>query len=125
MKVLLVDDSKTMRNIQRGILSQLGYTEVQEAVDGQDALAKVGAFGPNLILLDWNMPNMDGITFVKQYRGAGNKTPIIMVTTEAEKSRVVEAIKAGVNNYVVKPFTPNVLGERIQETLTRCSAVAA
>ncbi len=125
MKVLLVDDSKTMRNIQRGILSQLGYSEVQEAVDGVDALAKVGPFAPNLILLDWNMPNMDGITFVKQFRGAGNKTPIIMVTTEAEKSRVVEAIKAGVNNYVVKPFTPNVLGERIQETMARCSAMAA
>ncbi|MEM1097332.1 MAG: response regulator [Planctomycetota bacterium] len=122
MKVLLVDDSKTMRNIQRGILGQLGYQEVEEAVDGQDALDKVEAFQPDLILLDWNMPNMDGLTFAKQYRGAGNRTPIIMVTTEAEKSRVVEAIKAGVNNYVVKPFTPNVLGERIQETISRAKA---
>lgn len=122
MKVMLVDDSKTMRNIQRGILGQLGYTEIEEAVDGQDALDKVDAFAPDLILLDWNMPNMDGITFVKEYRGAGKTTPIIMVTTEAEKSRVVEAIKAGVNNYVVKPFTPNVLGERIQETMSRLKA---
>ncbi len=122
MKVMLVDDSKTMRNIQRGILTQLGYTQIEEAVDGQDALDKVDAFSPELILLDWNMPNMDGITFVKQYRGAGKTTPIIMVTTEAEKSRVVEAIKAGVNNYVVKPFTPNVLGERITETLSRLKA---
>ncbi len=122
MKVMLVDDSKTMRNIQRGILTQLGYTEVEEAVDGQDALDKCATFNPELILLDWNMPNMDGITFVKQYRGAGKTTPIIMVTTEAEKSRVVEAIKAGVNNYVVKPFTPNVMGERIEETMSRLKA---
>ena len=122
MKVMLVDDSKTMRNIQRGILTQLGYTEVEEAVDGQDALDKAAVFNPDLILLDWNMPNMDGITFVKHYRGAGKTTPIIMVTTEAEKSRVVEAIKAGVNNYVVKPFTPNVMGERIEETMSRLKA---
>lgn len=122
MKVLLVDDSKTMRNIQRGILTQLGYEQIEEAVDGVDALEKVASFGPELILLDWNMPNMDGITFIKEYRGSGAKIPVIMVTTEAEKSRVVEAIKAGVNNYVVKPFTPNVLGERIQETLGRMAA---
>ena len=122
MKVLLVDDSKTMRNIQRGILTQLGYEQIEEAVDGQDALDKVAAFGPELILLDWNMPNMDGITFIKQYRSSGATIPVIMVTTEAEKSRVVEAIKAGVNNYVVKPFTPNVLSERIQETLSRMAA---
>ena len=122
MKILLVDDSKTMRNIQKGILSQLGYTEIQEASDGLDALSKVGAFNPELLLVDWNMPNMDGLTFVKQYRAKGNKAPIIMVTTESEKSRVVEAIKAGVNNYVVKPFTPDVLSSRIKETLERSSA---
>lgn len=122
MKVMLVDDSKTMRNIQKGILSQLGYTELEEACDGLDALSKVGAFQPELLLVDWNMPNMDGLTFVKKYREQGNKAPIIMVTTEAEKSRVVEAIKAGVNNYVVKPFTPDLLGERIKETLARLAA---
>ena len=122
MKVMLVDDSKTMRNIQKGILTQLGYTELEEACDGLDALSKVGAFQPELLLVDWNMPNMDGLTFVKKYREQGNKAPIIMVTTEAEKSRVVEAIKAGVNNYVVKPFTPDLLGERIKETLARLAA---
>lgn len=122
MKVMLVDDSKTMRNIQKGILTQLGYTDLEEACDGLDALSKVGAFQPELLLVDWNMPNMDGLTFVKKYREQGNKAPIIMVTTEAEKSRVVEAIKAGVNNYVVKPFTPDLLGERIKETLTRVAA---
>jgi len=122
MRVFLVDDSKTMRNIQKGILSQLGYAEVQEACDGLDALSKIGAFNPELLLVDWNMPNMDGLTFVKQYRAKGGTSPIIMVTTEAEKARVVEAIKAGVNNYVVKPFTPDALGEKIKETLARVAA---
>ena len=122
MKILLVDDSKTMRNIQKGILSQLGYTEVEKACDGLDALDKVKSYEPELLLVDWNMPNMDGLTFVKEYRKDSGRSPIIMVTTEAEKSRVVEAIKAGVNNYVVKPFTPDLLSERIRETLARCQA---
>ncbi len=122
MKILLVDDSKTMRNIQKGILSQLGYTDLEEACDGLDALSKVGAFNPELLLVDWNMPNMDGLSFVKEYRSKGGKSPVIMVTTEAEKSRVVEAIKAGVNNYVVKPFTPDLLSQRIKETLERVAA---
>lgn len=125
MKILLVDDSKTMRNIQKGILAQLGHSDVQEACDGLDALSKVGAMDPDLMLVDWNMPNMDGLTFVKKYRATGKKTPIIMVTTEAEKARVIEAIKAGVNNYVVKPFTPDGLAERIRETLSRIPANAA
>ncbi len=122
MKIMLVDDSKTMRNIQRSVLSQLGYTEIEEASDGQDALSKVGAFAPELILVDWNMPNMDGLTFVKMFRQQDKTTPIIMVTTEAEKARVIEAIKAGVNNYVVKPFTPDLLSQRINETLSKTAA---
>lgn len=122
MKILLVDDSKTMRNIQRSVLSQLGHTEVEEACDGVDALKKLEAFTPELLLVDWNMPNMDGLTFVKQFRAKGSKTPIIMVTTESEKTRVIEAIKAGVNNYVVKPFTPDILGQRISETLAKKAA---
>ncbi len=122
MKIMLVDDSKTMRSIQKSVLGQLGYSEIEEACDGQDALSKVGAFQPDLLLVDWNMPNMDGITFVKHYRQTNKTTPIIMVTTESEKSRVIEAIKAGVNNYVVKPFTPDALSQRITETLTKKAA---
>lgn len=119
MRILLVDDSKTMRNIQKNILGQLGYNDVEEACDGQDALSKAAAYKPDLLLVDWNMPNMDGITFVKTYRAQGNKTPIVMVTTESEKVRVVEAIKAGVNNYIVKPFTPETLSERVNETIEK------
>ncbi|GAB5496918.1 MAG: chemotaxis response regulator CheY [Phycisphaerales bacterium] len=122
MKILLVDDSKTMRSIQKSVLGQLGYSEIEEACDGQDALSKVGAFEPDLMLVDWNMPNMDGITFVKHVRQNDKTTPIIMVTTESEKTRVIEAIKAGVNNYVVKPFTPDSLSQRITETLTKKAA---
>ena len=122
MKTLLVDDSKTMRNIQKGVLAQLGHTEVVEACDGQDALSKVAAAGPELILLDWNMPNMNGIEFVKAFRQTNKATPIIMVTTESEKSRVIEAIKAGVNNYVIKPFTPELLSQRISETVAKKAA---
>lgn len=124
MKILLIDDSKTMRNIQRSILTQMGHTTIEEACDGLDGLTKLSSFAPELILVDWNMPNMDGLTFVKQCRGKGLKTPIIMVTTEAEKARVIDAIKAGVNNYVVKPFTPDILGQRISETLAKLGVAA-
>jgi two-component system chemotaxis response regulator CheY len=119
MRVLLVDDSKTMRNIVKGVLTTLGVTAIEEAGDGQDALSRVEAFNPDLILLDWNMPVMDGITFVRAYRGRKKTTPIIMVTTEAEKSRVLEAIQAGVNNYAVKPFTPESLSKIIETTMAK------
>lgn len=122
MKIMLIDDSKTMRNIQKSVLAQLGHTQIEEACDGQDALSKVSAFGPDLILVDWNMPNMDGLTFVKMFRQTNKATPLIMVTTESEKSRVIEAIKAGVNNYVVKPFTPDLLSQRINETMSKLKA---
>jgi two-component system chemotaxis response regulator CheY len=122
MKIMLIDDSKTMRNIQRSVLTQLGYTQIEEACDGQDALSKVQAFQPELLLVDWNMPNMDGLSFVKAFRQQNKATPVIMVTTESEKARVIEAIKAGVNNYVIKPFTPDLLSQRISETLAKKAA---
>jgi two-component system chemotaxis response regulator CheY len=110
-----------MRNLQKGVLTQLGYSQIEEACDGLDALAKATASQPDLILLDWNMPNMDGLQFVEKYRAQSGKAPIMMVTTEAEKTRVITAIKAGVNNYVIKPFTPEVLAERIRETLDKAA----
>jgi two-component system, chemotaxis family, chemotaxis protein CheY len=124
MRIMLIDDSKTMRNIQKSVLKQLGYTDIEEACDGQDALSKVNAFNPDLCLVDWNMPVMDGLSFVKAYRQTNKTTPLIMVTNEAKKSRVIEAIKAGVNNYVVKPFTPDLLSERITETLAKMGTKA-
>ena len=126
MKILLVDDSKTMRNIQKKVLEGLGPVEFAEAGDGLEALAVIAKApaGFNLILVDWNMPNMDGHTFVTRFRTSDKKTPMIMCTTEAEKTRVVEALKAGVNNYVVKPFTPEVLLEKVKGTLEKFKAVA-
>ncbi len=126
MKIMLVDDSRTIRNIERNVLAQLGYTDIVEAGDGVEALNIVASQGmPDFFLVDWNMPNMDGLTLVKKIREQNKSVPIIMVTTEAEKSRVIEAIKAGVNNYVVKPFTPDTLGTKINQTLEKASASAA
>lgn len=125
MRVLVVDDSKTMRTIIKGVIQTLNATAVEEAANGAEALTKLATFVPDIILLDWNMPVMDGLTFVKTYRASGKKTPIVMVTTEAEKTRVVDAIKAGVNNYAVKPFTPDGLSKIIESTLAKASAAAA
>lgn len=119
MKILLVDDSRTIRNIQKNTLKMLGYTDVQEAADGLEALAALGKGRPDLMLVDWNMPNMDGISLIKKVRETDKALPIIMVTTEAEKSRVIEAVKAGVNNYVVKPFTAETLAGKIQQTMAK------
>jgi len=119
MKILLVDDSTTMRNIQKKILASLGHNEIAEAADGLQAIAAFNADRPDLILVDWNMPNMDGITLVRKIREIDKDVLMIMATTEAEKTRVIEAIKAGVNNYVVKPFTPAVLAEKLSQTLAK------
>ena len=117
MRILLVDDSQTMRSITRSVLCTIGAHEVEEAGDGREALEKMRSFVPELILCDWNMPVMDGLEFVQMVRKADQTTPIIMVTTESEMSKMMQAIRAGVNHYVVKPFTPDVLRKRIQETL--------
>jgi len=122
MKILLVDDSRTIRNIQKNVLAQLGYTDVLEAGDGVEALKVLSENRPDLMLVDWNMPNMDGLSLVKAIREKDKTLPIIMCTTEAEKGRVLEAIKAGVNNYVVKPFTAETLAEKIEQTLAKVGA---
>ena len=125
MKILLVDDSRTILNIQKNVLKQLGHEDVVEAEDGVQALTQYGIAKPDLMLVDWNMPNMDGITLIRKIRETDRKTPIIMCTTEAEKSRVLEAVKAGVNNYIVKPFTVESLGEKISQTMAKIGAAAA
>lgn len=126
MKFLLVDDSKTMRNIQKKVLSSMAGAEFAEAGDGIEALSVIAATpgGFDLIMVDWNMPNMDGITLVKKIREKDAKTLLVMATTEAEKARVLDAIRAGVNNYVVKPFTPEALMDKINATVAKAKAAA-
>ena len=96
-----------------------------EAEDGVKALAVFNEQTPDLMLVDWNMPNMDGITLVRKVREINQTVPMIMCTTEAEKNRVLEAGKAGVNNYIVKPFTVESLGEKIQETMAKVGSPAS
>ena len=125
MKILLVDDSRTIRNIQKSTLKSLGHEDILEASDGVEALKIKAETPPDLMLVDWNMPNMDGITLIRKIRETDKTTPIIMCTTEAEKSRILEAVKAGVNNYVVKPFTAETLSERIEQTMAKAAAAAS
>ncbi len=125
MKIMLVDDSRTIRNIQKSTLKSLGHEDILEASDGVEALKIKAETPPDLMLVDWNMPNMDGITLIRKIRETDKTTPIIMCTTEAEKSRILEAVKAGVNNYVVKPFTAETLSERIAQTMAKAAAAAA
>jgi two-component system chemotaxis response regulator CheY len=116
MKVLLVDDSSTMRRIQINQLTALGITDIVEAENGQDGLDKLGANMPiDFVLLDWNMPVKNGLEFLTDARAnaAFANVKIIMCTSESEKSRVLEALKAGANNYMVKPFTPEALKEKL------------
>jgi len=117
VKILTVDDSSTMRRIIKNTLTRLGYDDIVEAEHGVDALAKMAGVG--LVLTDWNMPEMDGLTFVKALRSNPQyrDVPIIMVTTEAAKKEILEAIKAGVTDYIVKPFTPETLKEKIEKVL--------
>lgn len=114
MKILVVDDSSTMRRIIANTLKGIGQEDVIEAGDGVEGLAQLQANSDvQLILTDWNMPNMNGLDFLTKVREDNKDIPILMVTTEAEKQNVVTAIKAGANNYIVKPFTPEVLKEKL------------
>ncbi len=120
MKIITVDDSSTMRRIIKNTLKRIGYgDEILEAGDGKEALEVLANNSVDLIITDWNMPVMDGLTFVKHIRADSkyDDTPIIMVTTEAAKEDIITALKAGVNNYIVKPFTPDVLKDKIDTVL--------
>ena len=124
MNILLVDDSKTMRTIQKKILEVNPGVQFFEAADGLEALALLAKTRMDLALVDWNMPNMDGHTLVKKIRETDKRTPLIMCTTEAEKPRIIDALRAGVNNYVVKPFTGEVLLEKVEATLKKVREAA-
>jgi len=116
-KILVVDDFLTMRRIVRNLLKQLGYENVTEAEDGEQAYVKLQGGGFGFVISDWNMPNLDGLGLIKKVRSDPElkDVPFLMVTAEAEKEKVIEAIRAGVSNYVVKPFTAEVLKEKIEK----------
>ena len=118
-KILAVDDSPTMRRIIINTLKRAGYQNVIEAQDGKDALAKLKVEKVNFVITDWNMPEMDGLTFVATLRSMEEykNLPVLMVTTRSVKEDIMEAMKAGVNNYIVKPFTPDTLKAKIEQIL--------
>jgi two-component system, chemotaxis family, chemotaxis protein CheY len=120
LKLVVVDDSSTMRRIIKNTLSRLGYDNIfegEDGVQGWDVLDKNPDIG--MLITDWNMPNMNGLELVKKVRADARfkDLPIIMVTTEGGKGEVITALKAGVNNYIVKPFTPQVLKEKLGAVL--------
>lgn len=116
MKFMLVDDSSTMRKIQRRTLEKLGFADIIEAEDGQQALGLLQQPSPpDFIITDWNMPNMNGLELVQAIRKDNKTIPIVMVTTEAEKSKVIQAIQAGISDYLIKPFTPEALSAKIRK----------
>lgn len=112
---LVVDDSSTMRRIIANTLIKQGIKEVLQAVDGKEALTLYQKNKDTLkvILTDWNMPNMNGLELINAIRKDDKDTPIIMITTEGGKREVITALKAGANQYIVKPFTPEILREKL------------
>lgn len=119
MRILVVDDFQTMRRIIINLLRQLGFTNVVEAQDGQFALAKVQEDSIDLVISDWNMPNMTGLDFLKALRASEEykELPFIMVTAEGKKENVIAAVQAGVNNYIVKPFNAATLKEKLSKVI--------
>ena len=120
MKLIVVDDSSTMRRIIKNTLARLGYKDILEGEDGAQGWSVLDA-NPDtgMLITDWNMPEMNGLELVKKVRADERfaDLPIIMVTTEGGKAEVITALKAGVNNYIVKPFTPQVLKEKLGAVL--------
>ncbi len=120
LKLLVVDDSSTMRRIIKNTLQRLGFDDVLEAEHGVEAWQIMERTPDiNVLITDWNMPEMNGLDLVRKVRAEKKyeSMPIIMVTTEGGKAEVITALKAGVNNYIVKPFTPQVLKEKLEDVL--------
>ncbi|MFA9461457.1 response regulator [Thiohalorhabdus sp. Cl-TMA] len=120
MKVLLVDDSRAMRMVLKSSLRKAGFSELEvvEAENGQDAQEKLRAFSPEVILSDWNMPVMDGLEFLRHFRSQDALTPFVFITTEQTQAKRREAVEAGANKVVGKPFTPQKLYDELSEFLS-------
>ena len=123
-KFLVVDDFSTMRRIVRNLLKELGYTNVDEAEDGVQALQKLRSDQFDFVVTDWNMPNMDGLTMLQEIRKdpALSKLPVLMVTAESKKENIIAAAQAGANGYVVKPFTAATLDEKLGKIFEKMAA---
>ena len=121
LKVLVVDDMSTMRRIVKNVLKQIGYSDLHEAEDGEQGLKKLKEGGFGLVVSDWNMPVMMGIDMLRAIRADPDlkHIPVLMVTAEAQKENIIEAVQAGVSNYVVKPFTPDALLEKLQKIFSK------
>jgi len=121
IKILVVDDFATMRKVIRNLLKQVGYENIAEAEDGVLALKALKSQKIDLVISDWNMPNMTGIELLKAVRADEDlkATPFLMVTAEALQENVIAAVKAGVSNYIVKPFTAETLNEKIVKILEK------
>jgi len=126
MKVLVVDDFATMRKIVRNILKQIGFTNIVEADDGANALQMIKEDKIDFVVTDWNMPNMTGLDLLKNIRATekAKDTPVLMVTAEGLADNVVDAVKAGVDNYIVKPFTAETVQAKIEQIFAKRSAKA-
>ena len=119
LKFLVVDDFSTMRRIIKNLLHDLGYANVAEADDGKTALPMLQAGGIDFLITDWNMPGMPGLDLIKAVRADAKlaKMPVLMLTAEAKREQIVEAAQAGVNGYVIKPFTAETLKEKLDKIL--------
>lgn len=126
MRILIVDDFSTMRRIVKNLLNDLGYTNTTEADDGKTAWPLLQAGGFEFVVTDWNMPGMTGIELLKAIRSDARiaKTPVLMVTAEAQREQIIEAAQAGVNGYIIKPFTAQTLKEKIDKIFQRISETA-
>ncbi len=120
-RILVVDDDENMRRIIRDVLKQIGFTNIVEADDGTTALGVLEKQNIDLILADWNMPKMSGLELLKAVRGDASlkDTPFLMVTAEAQREKVLEAVQVGVTNYIVKPFTADTLKEKLPKILDK------
>jgi two-component system, chemotaxis family, chemotaxis protein CheY len=119
LKFLVVDDFSTMRRIIKNLLNDLGYANVSEADDGKTALPMLQAGGFDFLITDWNMPGMPGLDLIKAVRADAklSKMPVLMLTAEAKREQIIEAAQAGVNGYVIKPFTAETLKEKLDKIL--------